>query len=107
MPRCDTGCMQIFPDTLSSRHEGKRIIITADGAGWHKSSSLKVPANIRIVFLPHYSPELNPAEHVWDELKEKGFCNRVFSDIDSLEDHLVDELFKLENSPEITRSITS
>jgi transposase len=54
-----------------------------------------------------YSPELNPVEHIWDELKEKGFYNLVFSGIDALEDLLVDELFKLENSPEITRSITS
>jgi hypothetical protein len=41
------------------------------------------------------------------ENSQKGFCNRVFSGINALEDHLVDELFKLENSPEITRSITS
>jgi hypothetical protein len=46
-------------------------------------------------------------EHIWDELKEKGFHNRVFSGIDALEDHLLEELLKLENAPEITRSIVS
>ena len=78
-----------------------------DCAGWHKSKSLEVPENIRVYFLPPYSPELNPVEHIWDELKEKGFHNRVFSNLDALEDHLVDELRKLENIPEVTRSITS
>ncbi|MDR2400140.1 MAG: transposase [Deferribacteraceae bacterium] len=60
-----------------------------------------------MTFLPPYSPELNPVEHIWDKLIGKGFCNRVFSGINALEYHLVDELFKLENSPEITPSITS
>jgi hypothetical protein len=107
LPRCDTDCMQIFLDMLSERHEGERIVMIADGAGWHKSSSLRIPENIRIAILPPYSPELNPVEHIWDELKEKGFHNRVFPDIDTLEDHLVGELFKLESNPEVTRSIVS
>lgn len=107
LPRCDTDCMRIFLDMLSSRHEGERIIMIADGAGWHKSSLLRIPENIRITILPPYSPELNPVEHIWDELKEKGFHNRVFSSIDALEDHLLEELLKLENAPEITRSIVS
>jgi hypothetical protein len=107
LPRCDTGCMQIFLDMLSERHEGERIIMIADGAGWHKSGSLRIPENMRISILPPYSPELNPVEHIWDELKEKGFHNRVFSGIDALEDHLVGELSKLEGNPEATRSIAS
>lgn len=78
-----------------------------DCAGWHRSKSLKIPPNMRLCFLPPYSPELNPVEHIWDELKEKGFHNRVFSSLDSLENHLVDKLGQLENTPEITRSIVS
>ena len=78
-----------------------------DCAGWHKSKSLEVSENIRLCFLPPYSPELNPVEHIWDELKEKGFHNRVFSSLDALEDHLVDELHKLENTTELTQSIVS
>ena len=107
LPRCDTDCMQIFLDVLSERHDDERIVMIADGAGWHKSNSLRIPENIRIAILPAYSPELNPVEHIWDELKEKGFHNRVFLDIDVLEDHLVEELFKLESNPEVTRSIVS
>ena len=62
---------------------------------------------MRLYFLPPYSPELNPVEHIWDELKEKGFHNRVFSSLDALENHLLNELRELEDSPEITKSIVS
>jgi transposase len=39
-----------------------------DGAGWHKAHELTVLSNMRLLSLPPYSPELNPAEHVWGDL---------------------------------------
>jgi len=77
-----------------------------DNAGWHQSHELKVPKNMRLIPLPPYSPELNPMENVWDEIREKFFHNMVFKNIDHLEDHLVDALHKMEESPEITKSIS-
>ena len=59
-----------------------------DGAGWHKSSSLKIPETMRLVCMPPYSPEFNPVEHLWDELREKAFGNVVFNSLDALENHL-------------------
>jgi len=107
LPRCDTDYMQIYLNEMSLRHSEGKILMVMDGAGWHKSKSLKVPENVRLYFLPPYSLELNPVEHIWDELKEKGFHNRVFSSLDALEDHLLEELRKFEDAPEITRSIVS
>jgi len=107
LPHCDTDCMQVFLEEVSSRHLEEKILMVTDRAGWHKSKSLNIPGNIRLCFLPPYSPELNPVEHIWDELKEKGFHNRVFSSLGALEDHLVYELRKLEDAPEVTRSIVS
>jgi len=60
----------------------------ADQAGWHVSQDLKVPENMRLIKLPPRSPELNPAEHIWEELREKNFANRAFRDLDEVEDHL-------------------
>ncbi len=54
-----------------------RIVMVLDGAGWHKSKSLMIPDNLRLPSLPPYSPELNPVEHIWDDLREKEFHNRV------------------------------
>jgi len=71
-----------------------------DGAEWHKRLSFALPENLKLHFLPPYSPELNPVEHLWDELREKHFHNRVFDSIDALEDHLVDALRAMENDTE-------
>ena len=48
LPRCDTDCMQIFLDEVSSRHSNEKILMITDRAGWHKSKSLNVPENIRL-----------------------------------------------------------
>ena len=40
-------------------------ILVLDGAGWHSSKDLVVPANITLLTLPPYSPELNPVENIW------------------------------------------
>ncbi len=53
-----------------------------DQAGWHKSNDLKVPENIRLLPQPSHSPELNPVEHLWDELREKNLNNRAFETIE-------------------------
>ena len=77
------------------------------GAGWHHSDKLKAPHNIHLLTLPPYAPELNPIEHVWDELREKFFHNRVFSSLDALETHLVDALLLSEQDPKTIASIVS
>ena len=78
-----------------------------DGAVWHRGGLLKAPENIYLLKLPPYAPELNPIEHVWDELREKLFYNRVFASLDKLEDQLVLGLKTLENNPETVRTIVS
>ncbi|KJR40659.1 transposase family protein [Candidatus Magnetoovum chiemensis] len=85
LPNVNGTCMQIFIDEVSTRYPNNRIIMVLDGAGWHKETCLELPNNIKLVTLPPYSPELNPVEHIWDELSEKSFSNRVFESLDSLE----------------------
>jgi transposase len=78
-----------------------------DGAGWHKAHLLRIPPNIRLVFLPPYSPELNPVEHLWDELREKSFGNLVFSSLDALENHLESALPGMEHDQARVHSIVA
>ena len=106
LPHVDTECMQVFLDEVALRYPNDNIVMVLDGAGWHKSQSFVLPENLKLHFLPPYSPELNPVEHLWDELREKHFHNRVFDSIDTLEDHLVDALKAMENNPERVASIT-
>ena len=57
-----------------------------DQAGWHGAKALAVPANVTLVPLPPYSPELNPAERVWLFLRENDLSLRVLADYDAVVD---------------------
>jgi transposase len=59
-------------------------VMILDQAGWHGSNALAVPANITLVPLPSYSPELNPVERVWLYLKERFLSHRLLADYDAI-----------------------
>ena len=107
LSRTDTVCMQIFLDEIASRYPEDRIVMVLDGAGWHRAGYLIAPKNIKLLYLPPYSPELNPVENIWEELREKGFYNKVFDSLDALENQLFHSLKHLEDNPEITKSIAA
>lgn len=106
LPQVNTGCMQIFLDTVAQRHPGENIVMILDGAPWHSSGQLIAPPNMRLLSLPPYAPELNPVEHIWAELREKCFHNKVFESLDALEDDLVFALLAMENTPAVVESIS-
>jgi transposase len=107
LPHVNTVCMQIFLDEVAARHPEDRIVMVTDGAGWHNSESLLIPENMRLVKLPAYSPELNPVEHIWDDLREKSFHNRVFESIEALEQHLSCALREMELDSQRVHSIVA
>jgi len=61
---------------------------------------------MRLEALPPYSPQLNPVEHIWDEIREKWFANEVFDSLDGVEDRLVEALVALENDKALVASTT-
>jgi transposase len=77
-----------------------------DGAGWHRAKRLQVPANMQLILLPPWSPQLNPVEHLWDEIREKWFSNRVFASLSAVDEQLVKALVALEINPSQVASIT-
>ncbi len=60
------------------------VVLVLDQAGWHVARDLRVPSNITLLYLPSYSPELNPIERLWAYLKSHYLSNRVFADYDEL-----------------------
>lgn len=62
----------------------RHVVLVLDQAGWHVAKALKVPANLTLLHLPPYSPELNPIERLWAYLKSHYLSNRVFIDYDDL-----------------------
>jgi len=78
MPYTNTECMNIFLEELSKQYSTEYILLIVDNAAWHRSKGLIVPENIELYPLLPYTPELNPIEQIWDELREKGFRNEIF-----------------------------
>ena len=62
----------------------KRIVLQIDRAGWHGPEKLAVPDGIRLVFQPAYSPELQPAEHLW-QFVDEPLANKCFDTIEDLD----------------------
>ena len=69
-----------------SREAGPQahVVLVLDQAGWHVAKALKVPANITLLYLPPYSPELNGAERIWGYLRSHYLSNRIYKDYDAL-----------------------
>ena len=106
LPTVHTEAMSLFLAEVSQRHVGEWIVMVLDGAGWHKAKRLPVPANIRLMFLPPWSPQLNPVEHLWDEVREKWFANRVFDSMNAVEEQLITALKTLEEDATQVASLT-
>ncbi len=77
LPRANTAMMNLFLEHVSETFADFFIVMQVDQAAWHRSKTLVVPDNIRLIYQPPYSPEVNPTEHVWEELREKYFPNRL------------------------------
>jgi transposase len=72
MPTSSTASFQVFLQVLARRFTQQDILLVLDGAPNHRCGDLTVPDNITLLYLPPYSPELNPKENLWDEIREKG-----------------------------------
>jgi hypothetical protein len=70
LPTANTAMMNLFLSHVSHTLADYFIVMQVDQAGWLRSKELQVPANIRLIEQPAYSPEVNPVEHIWEELRE-------------------------------------
>lgn len=107
LPTADTECFQIFLNTLAKKYCRSHILLFVDGAGNHISGDLVIPSNITISPLPAYSPELNPQENIWDEIREKIFKNYALKSMDAVYDKLVEAALYIERNRKLVKSIAS
>ena len=73
---------------MSKQFPDDYIIMIGDNASWHKSKGLVIPNNMELLHIPPYTPEMNPTEQVWDEVREKDFKNRFFNTLESVTNQL-------------------
>ena len=105
LPRADTAMMNLFLAQVSQDFADYFIIMQVDQAAWHRAKDLEVPENIRLIFQPAYSPEVNPVEHLWEELREKYLHNRTFASLEELMEVLCQALSELTEDKERLRSM--
>lgn len=84
-PVANKKAMDIHLELISKATPcGKHSVVLMDNAGWHQESLAEKYDNITIIRLPPYSPELNPVEQVWSQMRQHSLANRVFEDLDEL-----------------------
>ena len=97
-PACNADNFQIFLNETAADNPKTLIIMVLDNGTFHKAKKLEIPINIKLVFLPPYSPELNPAEKMWARFK-RAFTNKLFKSMEEI------SMFIDNTAKEITKSI--
>lgn len=85
LPQVGKICMQKHLEEIAKQIAPKKHgVIVFDKATWHTSKKLNIPKNISLLPLPVASPELNPAEQVWQVLRDRYLANRSFDSYDHI-----------------------
>jgi DDE superfamily endonuclease len=106
LPTVNAEARGMFLAEVARRPADEFIWMVLDGAGWHRAKRLQMPENLRLIPLPPWSPQLNPAEHLWEEVREKWFAKRQFIGRDQRETQLVAGLANLEADAPRMASLT-
>ena len=91
LPYANTEAMQLHLNEISKKvTNGYHAVIVMDKAGWHRANALNIPKNITVVKLPPYSPELNPMEQRFQQLRKLKLSNTCYADYDEIDQSCVD-----------------
>ncbi len=99
--------MNKFLKEVSRVYKNNEVIMQIDGAGWHTTKSLNIPCNIHFIQQPAYSPEVNPVEQIWDDIREKEFNNELFETIDQAMDNAEAGIKRLSKDKYYLSALTS
>jgi transposase len=89
LPHCNAASFQVFLDDFSKENPTELKIKVLDNGRFHKAKKLIIPKNIFLVFLPPYSPELNPAEKMWAKYK-RAFSNKLYECLEDVDDFITE-----------------
>lgn len=106
LPFCNTKAMTLhLKEIAAAVAPGGHAILILDQAGWYISKAFPVPPNMTLVPLPPKSPELNPAENIWQFMRDNWLSNRVFTSYTNIIDHCCYAWNKLVDQPWLIISI--
>jgi len=98
--------MTLFLTQVAAELPDYFIVMLVDRAGWHLSDPVTIPEDIRLLPQPAGSPELNPAEHLGEDLRENETANHHFDGLEPLEQAFCTGINRLASNPEKLRSMT-
>lgn len=98
MDKSDTVSMNAFLRELSKEYAEDILILVSDNAPWHGSTDLQIPENILLVHIPPYTPEMNPIEQIWTEIRKRGFKNVFFASLDHVIARLCQVIHSLDHA---------
>jgi transposase len=108
MPKANSEGMQQHLDVIAAAvASGKHAVLVVDRAAWHVTAKLRMPANLSILPLPPYSPELNPVEQIWQQLRQSDWANRCFKNYDDIVDVCCQASNRFANQPDSIRTLCS
>jgi transposase len=106
MPELNTAVVNLFLEEFSRGLDpGVHAVLLWDNAGYHTGGGLVVPANVSLVGLLPYSPELNPVEDLWHYLRSHHWSHRVYPDYEALRDAAAEAWRAVCLDPEKIRTI--
>ena len=105
LPAMDGACMSAFLKELSQRYPDTYLAIFWDGAPCHQPGAITIPDNIWLEKLPPRSPDLNPQENIWDDMRESFFNNTLFNSMEAVETQLITAARFYEANPKHVQSI--
>jgi transposase len=85
LPQVSTAAMNAFlAQFAATLAEHEHAVMVLDRAGWHRAKKLVIPSNVTVVWLPPYSPRLNPVERLWLFLRERHLSHRLLDTYDAV-----------------------
>jgi transposase len=103
LPALNTEGFQLFLDHFAATDPDSFHLLLLDNGAFHKARQLHLPANVGFLFFPPYSPELNPIERLWRDLKD-WLANSPPATLDELSTLLMTRLTHY--TPTAVRSLT-
>jgi transposase len=106
MPKMNTAVINLFLEQFSRElPAGVHAVLIWDGAGFHTGGDLVVPGNVSLIQLPPYSPELNPVENLWHDLRSHHWSNRRYRDYDELQEEAMRSLCAVCDDTETIKTV--
>jgi transposase len=107
LPEVNLPSMKLYLSFLSEEYKNNKIVLVMDNAGWHSKELLEGIDNIKIIFQPPCTPEVNPVEHIWEHIRENYLSNQIWDSLMELEEKLCEVLKTVYTDLAVIKSLTN